>query len=89
MATLDYDPSAGTIMLVTDHGTLEYDGCGPEMEICRRREDSSEERPLWLTAEEAAVLGKMVAYCLEKVKVSPASREILERVQPRLEAQTG
>jgi hypothetical protein len=89
MATLDYDPSAGTIMLVTDHGTLEYDGCGPEMEICRRREDGEEERSLWVTAEEAVVLAKMVAYCLDKVKVSPASREVLERVQPRLEGQAG
>jgi hypothetical protein len=87
MATLGYDPSAGSIMLVTDQGTLEYDGCGPDLEFCRQGNDGREEQALWLNPDEAAVLAKMVTYCLTKLeRLSPASRQVLEVLQPRVDA---
>jgi hypothetical protein len=85
LATLDYDPTSGTIMLVTDHGTLSYDGCGPDLEFCRQV-DNGMATAFWLDPNEAGVLLKMVRYCLKLEKLSPTSRAVLEALDPRLAA---
>ena len=84
MATLDYDPSSGAILLVTDQGTLTFDGCGPNLEFSRQGESGMPEQGLWLNPAEVAVLAKMVRYCLGLGKLSPASRAVLESLAPRL-----
>jgi hypothetical protein len=85
MATLDYDPASGEIQLVTDHGTLSFDGCGPDLEFCRQGESAEPEHALWITPSEAQVLQKMVSYCLTKLpNVTPTSRSSLEAIAPRL-----
>ncbi|GEM_PF-5019625 len=86
--TLDYDPASGQILLVTDHGTLSFDGCGPDLKIARQGENGEPERPLWLSPAEAMVMLKMVRYCLSLEKLSPTSRAVLEAVGPRLEPLT-
>jgi len=86
MATLDYDPASGEIQLVTDHGTLTFDGCGPDLEFCRQGTSAEPEHALWITPAEAEVLQKMVGYCLKLEKLSPTSRTALEALGPRLAA---
>jgi hypothetical protein len=41
--------------------------------------------PLWLAPADAIVLGKMIRYILERVKITEPSREALERVLPRVD----
>ena len=87
MATLDYDPASGTVMLVADGGTLTFDGCGAALEFSRQRSDGPEELALWVTSEEAVVLAKMVNYCLTRLpNLTAPSRTVLESIQPRLDA---
>jgi hypothetical protein len=48
--------------------------------------DEADERlAFFVTQQEADVLRKMVAYILERVKVSPSSRDVLEAIVPRLD----
>jgi len=85
MATLDYDPSEGKILLVGDHATLEYDGCGPDLQFSRQGEDGEPLLAFWISQDEAVVLGKMMRYCLDKLpNISPHSREVLEALDERI-----
>lgn len=73
------DPDDGAVLVELPNGeTVSIDGM-PSGAIER-----GDQRALFISAEEADVLGKMIDYILDKVKVRPESQAALQAVRPRL-----
>ena len=80
-----YDPTAGTVRLrLTGGEEVAVGGLGPELPIWRVVGGAPPSGALWLTAEQADVLGKMIEYILNKVKISEASQRVLEELGPQV-----
>lgn len=80
-----YDPTAGTIRLrLTGGEEVVVGGLGPELPIWRVVGGTPPGGALWLTAEQADALGKMIDYILAKVKISATSQAVLEQVGPQV-----
>jgi hypothetical protein len=79
-----YDPTAGSLQLrLTGGEEITIVGLGPDLPLWRGRGDAAA-LPLWMTAGQADVLGKMIDYILQRVKISPASRAVLEELAPQV-----
>lgn len=73
------DPDDGAVLVELPHGeTVSIDGM-PGCAIER-----GDQRALFISQEEADVLGKMIDHILDKVKIRPESQEALKAVRPRL-----
>ncbi len=80
-----YDPAAGTVRLrLTGGEEVVIGGLGPDLPIWRVAAAAPPSGALWLTAEQADVLGKMIDYILSKVKISPPSQRVLEELGPQV-----
>jgi hypothetical protein len=79
-----YDPAAGTLRLrLTGGEEVLIGGLGADLALWRTDGEASR-APLWLTAAQADVLGKMIDYILKQVRVSAASQEALAALQPQV-----
>jgi len=79
-----YDPTPGSLQLrLTGGEEITIVGLGPDLPLWRGQGDTAA-LPLWLTAGQADVLGKMIEYILKTVKISPASRAVLEDLAPQV-----
>ena len=80
-----YDVAAGTLRLRLDGGE--------EVTIAGLRDPSFRSGggaaplsvPLWLNAKQANVLGKMINHILANVRISEASRAVLEELRPQVD----
>jgi hypothetical protein len=79
-----YDPTPGSLQLrLTGGEEITIVGLGPDLPLWRGRGDAAA-LPLWLTAAQADVLGKMIDYILQRVKISPESRAVLQDLAPQV-----
>jgi hypothetical protein len=79
-----YDPTVGSLQVrLTGGEDITIVGLGPDLPLWRGRGDTAA-LPLWLTAGQADVLGKMIDYILQRVKISPTSRAVLEDLGPQV-----
>jgi hypothetical protein len=80
-----YDPTAGTVRLrLTGGEEVVVGGLGPELPIWRVAGGQPPSGPLWLSADQADVLGKMIEYILTKVKISAPSQAVLQDLAPQV-----
>jgi hypothetical protein len=80
-----YDPAAGILRLrLTGGEEIVVGGLGPELPVWRAAGAEPPSGPLWLSAEQADVLGKMIDYILSKVKISAASQTVLAELGPQI-----
>lgn len=83
-ATIRIDTIAQTVTVELDSTTVSVETPLPVRAVAWN--DETEERlAFFVTQQEADVLRKMVAYILERVKVSTSSRGALEAIVPRLD----
>jgi hypothetical protein len=61
---------------------VEIVGLGPSLAVWCERPGEAASAPLWLSAAQADVLGKMIAYVLREVKISASSQQHLQALQP-------
>jgi hypothetical protein len=79
-----YDPTPGSLQLrLTGGEEIMIVGLGPDLPLWRGQGDAAA-LPLWLTMSQADVLGKMIEYILQRVKISPESRAVLEDLAPQV-----
>ena len=83
---LCYDPERGSLLLATGDRGISVTGLAPEVVFERLSGEGPAQWALYATADEIDVLAKMIAYVLEKVRISEASREALAALLPRVEA---
>src|SRR5262245_30529536 len=80
-----YDAAAGTLEVRLSGGEdLRVAGLGADVPFWRLDAGAPPVGALWLSAGQADVLSKMVAYILERVKISDASRHTLAELAPQL-----
>lgn len=84
-ARLLYSPEDGSLELRLGGPSVTVDGIAGEVAFERIGSDGEGAVPLWLAPADAIVLGKMIRYILERVKITETSRETLERVLPRVD----
>jgi hypothetical protein len=85
--TVTYDPATDTLRVELAEGPmLDLRGLGPEIVFRQVVTDQPERRALWLDARQADVLVKMMTYILDRVKISPESREALTALLPEVTA---
>jgi hypothetical protein len=78
-----YDPASGRLSVRLPGGeVVEIAGLGPSLAVWCERPGEAASAALWLSAAQADVLGKMIAYVLREVKISPSSHEHLQALQP-------
>ncbi len=79
-----YDPAAGTLRVrLTGGEEVAIAGLGPDLPIWRGSGEAAG-LPLWLTGGQADVLGKMIQYILQSVRISEGSRAVLEELGPQV-----
>jgi hypothetical protein len=79
-----YEPTTGSLQLrLTGGEELTLVGLGPDLPLWRGRGEAAA-LPLWLTVGQADVLGKMIDYIIQRVKISPESRAVLEDLAPQV-----
>jgi hypothetical protein len=79
-----YDAAAGTLHVRLAGGEeVSVAGLGPDVGFWQ---DGGGARggALWLSAEQADVLSKMIDYILQKVRVSPPSQQALQELGPQV-----
>jgi hypothetical protein len=85
-----YNAPAGTLHVQLAGGEeLTVSGLGPDLVLCRRDGPEALRLPLWLSAQQADVLVKMIDYILRSVRISPTSRQILEALAPEVQQLKG
>ena len=82
MSIVTYDPEEQAISIDLDGHSVRVGGVA-DPRFVRRGSGADPEAALWVSADEAAVLVKMIEYILGRVKITPSSREALDSVLPR------
>lgn len=83
---LVYNPDDGSVMVQTGGPAVTVDGLEGEL-LCERLTPEGEVAlALWLDANQADVLAKMIRHILENIKVRPASQQTLADLLPVVEA---
>ena|SRR5690242_14526735 len=78
-----YDAAAGTLHVRLAGGEeITVAGLGPDVGFWQAGDTPS--GPLWLSAEQADVLSKMIDYILQKVRISAPSQEALQALAPQV-----
>ncbi len=83
MSTIRYDAEAQAVEIDLGGHAVRVGGIA-DPRFVRQSTGTSPEVALWVSASEAAVLVKMIEYILAKVKITTASREVLDAVLPRV-----
>ena len=83
-STIMYDPSEPRLSIESEGNSVEMNFVRSPVRFVMQDEDGNIRSALWLTDDEASVLDKMVAYILDKVKITEASRTSLEGMRPSL-----
>ncbi len=80
-----YDAATGTVYVRLAGGEeVAVSGLGPDVDFWRVAGDTAAGAALWLSAEQADVLGKMIDYILQRVKISAPSQRVLEELGPQV-----
>ena len=82
---LVYNPEDGSVELRVGGPGITVDGIPGEVQFERMTETGNGAVALWVEPPEAVVLGKMIRYILDKVKITEASRETLQALLPRVD----
>ena len=80
-----YNPEDGSVELRTGGPGVTVEGISPEVVFERMTPEGNSAAALWLEPHELDVLGKMIRYIVEKVKITEQSRETLQGLLPRVE----
>ena len=79
-----FDAAAGTLLVRLAGGEeIAVNGLGPDVGFWQAA-GGAPSGALWLTAEQADVLSKMIDYILQKVKISPPSQQSLAALAPQV-----
>ena len=81
-----YNPDDGSVMVHTAGPAVTVDGIEGKIGFERMTSEGDSALALWLDAQQADVLAKMIRYILEKVRIQPESKQLLSDVLPRVEA---
>ncbi|HZU06562.1 MAG TPA: hypothetical protein VFB73_11355 [Chloroflexota bacterium] len=85
-----YNVSAGTLHVQLAGGEeLTVSGLGPDLVLYRQDDAETLQLPLWLSAQQADVLGKAIEYILRHVRISPAAQQILAALAPEVQQLKG
>ncbi len=79
-----YEPSEPRLSIESGGNALEMNFVHPPARFLMQDDEGNVRSALWLTEDEASVLDKMVAYILDKVKITDQSRSSLETMRPLL-----
>lgn len=79
-----YDPSEPRLSVESEGNAVEMNFVRSPARFVMQDEDGNIRSALWLTDDEASVLDKMVAYILDKVKITETSKSALEGLRPSL-----
>lgn len=82
---LVYNPEDGSVELQAGGPGVTVDGIVGELLFERMTAEGTSAAAVWLEPEEAVVLGKMIRYILERVKITEGSRDTLLALLPRVE----
>ena len=78
-----YDAAAGTVHVRLAGGEeVTVAGLGPDVGFWQA--GAAPSGALWLSAEQADVLSKMIDYILQKVRISPPSQQALQELAPQV-----
>ena len=80
-----YNPEDGSVELRTGGPGVTVEGISAEVVFERMTPEGNSAAALWLDPHELDVLGKMIRYIVEKVKITEQSRETLQGLLPRVE----
>ncbi len=80
-----YNPEDGSVELRTGGPGVTVEGISAEVVFERMTPEGNSAAALWLEPHELDVLGKMIRYIVEKVKITEQSRETLQGLLPRVE----
>ncbi len=78
-----YDPENAWLLLSMGNRTLHIEPVA-EVRVQRGDQDAPEAYGLWLDAGRADVLGKMIAYILDRIKISETSQATLRALLPEI-----
>ena len=81
-----YNPDDGSVMVHTAGPAVTVDGIEGEIGFERMTSEGDSALALWLDAQQADVLAKMIRYILEKVRITEESKERLADILPQVEA---
>lgn len=81
-----YNPDDGSVELHLGGPAVTVENLDLDVAFERMMASGEAARALWLEPSEVDVLGKMVRYILERVRITEGSRETLEALLPRLDA---
>ncbi|HEY7062724.1 MAG TPA: hypothetical protein VII06_14690 [Chloroflexota bacterium] len=80
-----FDAAAGTLYVRLAGGEeVAIAGLGPDVAFWQTADGGAPSGALWLSAEQADVLTKMIDYILQRVKISAASQGALEGLAPQV-----
>ena len=80
-----YDAAAGTLRLrLTGGEEVAIAGLGPDLAFWRGGGAEPVSAPIWLSAKQVDVLGKMIDHILQNVRISAPSRQVLEELGPQV-----
>ena len=80
-----YDAAAGTLHVRLAGGEeVAVTGLGPDVGFWQATDRALPSGALWLSAEHAAVLSKMIDHILKNVKISPPSHAALQELSPQV-----
>ena len=80
-----YNPEDVSIELRTGGPGVTVDGIPGELAFERMTPEGNSAAALWLEPHELDVLGKMIRYIVERVKITEQSRQTLQGLLPRVE----
>ncbi len=82
MQTVTYDVQSHVLRVQLGEQSVAIEGLPDAIAFRRESQGQLEEQPLWLNREQADVLAKMIAYILDKVRISEPSRLALQAIEP-------
>ena len=81
-----WDPGAGEVEITTGNRSVAVRGLGESVQFDVETDDGDTRRAIWLSAEQADVLGRMIKYAIGLVdsgsikRVRPGSRDTLQAI---------
>lgn len=83
---LVYNPDDGSVVLQLGGPAVTVDGLVGDLTFERMTPEGESALALWLDAGQADVLTKMIRYIVEKVRITPESKQTLTDLLPQVEA---
>lgn len=83
---LVYNADDGSVMVQTSGPAVTVDGIVGELDFERITPEGDSTLALWLDAQQADVLAKMVQYIIDKVSIRAESKQLLEDLLPQVQA---